>query len=305
MRIILTIASVSVVNAAECALDSSGAVANGIDSALGIWASTERCKPGLGVKCEIDVASTIKSVSATASSIAGMMASCGAIDETNAQCGLAVNGLVGAAAGLAAASGTIADFCALHTAGPEELHPLTTDLGKCTANTGGAINSIFDAKNTISSMQKDCDVSGSNKCTVGILDVVSVVSDLGAHIAGSTAFCQSYAGTGGKSITEAKCAKGVLEAVSSLSAVSKIATGVSQACSASSTRLYLEGRGLASGGEGSLASVGLFAVAAVFAVTAVLSVVAGLRLAKSRQHSTARVLPQQEAEELLEVPVIE
>jgi len=302
MRIILVIASVSVANAAECALDSSGAVANGIDSALGIWASTERCKPGLGVKCEIDVASTIKSVSATASSIAGMMASCGAIDETNAQCGLAVNGLVGAAAGLASASGTIADFCALHTAGPEELHPLTTDLGKCTANTGGAVNSIFNAKNTISSMQKDCDVSGSKKCTVGILDVVSVVSDLGAHIAGSTAFCQSYAGTGGKSITEAKCAKGVLEAVSSLSAVSKIATGVSQACSASSTRLYL-----ASGGEDAkTASLGLFAVAAVFAVTAVLSVVAGLGLAKSRQHSSARmVLPQQEAEELLESPVIQ
>jgi len=302
---------------------------------LGIWASTERCKPGLSVKCEIDVADTIKSVSATASAIAGMMASCGAIDETNAQCGLAVNALVGASAGLAAASGEIADFCALHTPGPEELHPVTTDLGKCTANTGGAINSIFDAKNTISSMQKDCDVSGSKKCTVGILDVVSVVSDLGAHIAGSTAFCQSYAGTGGKSVTDAKCSKGVLEAVSSLSAVSKIATGVSQACSASSTRLYLEARGLASGkdaeksddGEdakgddaagalgsmgmklpksmGSLGSVGLFAGAAVFAVTAVLSVVAGFALGKSRQRSTARVLPQHEAEELLECPVIE
>jgi hypothetical protein len=249
MRVTLLISAVFLTNAKDCTLDSSGAVANAMDTALGIWASTERCKPPMAdgpIKCEQDVASTIKSVSATAGAIAGMLASCGAIDDTNAKCGLAVNALVGATAGLAAASGEIADHCALHAPGPLERKPTTTDLGKCVANSAHDINSLFNAKTIISGLSKDC--PDGKKCTVDILDVVSAVSDLGEHLAGSAAFCQAAAGGASAVVTnQEECTKGILGAVASLSGVAKIGMTVQEACSASATRLYLETRGREAG----------------------------------------------------------
>jgi len=303
IRIVLLISAVFLTNAKECALDSSGAVANAMDAALDIWASTERCKPPMAdgpIKCEQDVASSIKSVSATAGAIAGMLASCGEIDDTNAKCGLAVNALVGATAGLAAASGEIADFCALHAPGPEELKPRKTDLGKCVAHSAHSINSLFNAKTIISGLSKDC--PDGKKCTVDVLDVVSAVSDLGAHLAGSAAFCQAAHGGASALVTnQEKCTKGILGAVASLSGVAKIGMSVQEACSASATRLYLETRGEAATSSAILP----ITLAAALPIAAVLSVIAGLRLGKSRQHSSARILPTHESEELLEAPTVE
>jgi len=303
IRAVLLTSAVFLTNAKECALDSSGAVANAMDAALGIWASTERCKPPMAdgpIKCEQDVASSIKSMSATAGAIAGMLASCGEIDDTNAKCGLAVNALVGATAGLAAASGEIADFCALHAPGKEELKPRKTDLGKCVAHSAHSINSLFNAKTIISGLSKDC--PDGKKCTVDVLDVVSAVSDLGAHLAGSAAFCQAAHGGASALVTnQEKCTKGILGAVASLSGVAKIGMSVQEACSASATSLYLETRGEAATSSAILP----ITLAAALPIAAVLSVIAGLRLGKSRQHSSARILPAHESEELLEAPTIE
>jgi len=304
IRAVLLTSAVFLTNAKECALDSSGAVANAMDTALGIWASTERCKPPMAdgpIKCEQDVASTIKSVSATASAIAGILASCGAIDDTNAKCGLAVNSLVGATAGLAAASGEIADFCALHAPGPLERKARTTDLGKCVANSAHDINSLFNAMNVYQQLSKDC--PDGKKCTVDILDVVSTVSDLGAHLAGSAAFCKAaHGGASALVNNQEMCTKGILGAVASLSGVAKIGMSVQEACSESATRLYLETRGDAASSSAILPMI----LAAALPIAAVLSVIAGLRLGKSRQHSSARgILPAHESEELLEAPVVD
>jgi len=269
--------------AGTCVLDSSGAVSNAIDSALYIWTATERCKaPALGdapIKCEQDVASSVKAVTATAGAIAGMMNSCGAIDEANAKCGLAVNGLVSATAGLAAAGGKLTQFCKDNDF--EEKPELNTVLGKCTIQSGGAINSIFDAKNTIGHLQKGC--GEGKKCAVNVLDVVSVVADLGAHLAGSAAFCQQYATNGGAKVGAEMCTNGVLEAIAQLSNVARIAMGVEKACSKESTRLYLEGNGEAATSSPS-ATIPAVLLAAL-PITAVLGVIAGMRMAKSRQQA--------------------
>jgi hypothetical protein len=269
---------------------------------LYIWASTNRCKPPFAgnepLKCEQDVASSVKAVTATAGAIAGMMNSCGAIDEANAKCGLAVNGLVGAAAGLAAAGGKLTQFCVKKDF--EDVEPeLNTVLGKCTIQSGGAINSIFDAKNTIGSLQKSCTEDGKldgddlKECQVNVLDVVGVVADLGAHLAGSAAFCQQYANPA-SAVGSEKCAGGVLEAIAHLSNVARIAMGIKQDCSAESTRLYLNSEGVASSPSATMLPMFL---AAALPLTAVLSVIAGLRMAKSRQSS---VVSEEDAEQLLE-----
>jgi len=271
--------------AGTCVLDSSGAVSNAIDSALYIWTATKRCAaPVVGdapIKCEQDVASSVKAVTATAGAIAGMMNSCGAIDEANAKCGLAVNGLVSATAGLAAAGGKITQYCKDKDYGEEP--ELKTALGKCTIQSGGAINSIFDAKNTIGRLQKGCDDSDSKKCAVNVLDVVSVVADLGAHLSGSAAFCQQYATNGAAKVGAEMCTNGVLEAIAQLSNVARIAMGVEKACSQESTRLYLEGNGEAA--TSSPSATVTAALLAALPITAVLGVIAGMRMAKSRQQA--------------------
>jgi len=285
MRVALLLSSALLSSGAPCVLDSSGAVSNAIDSALYIWAATKRCAgPVVGdapIKCEQDVASSVKAVTATASAIAGMMNSCGAVDDANAKCGLAVNGLISATAGLAAAGGKLTQYCVnkdLQDPAPD----LNTVLGKCTIQSGGAINSIFDAKNTIGSLQKQCDDSGSKKCAVSVLDVVGVVSDLGAHLAGSAAYCQqefgATANVGGE-----LCANGVLEAIADLSNVARIAMGVEKACSTASTRLYLEGNVEATtSGPSTAIMAGLVAMGVAGLV---LGVVAGSRIARSQQTS--------------------
>jgi len=285
MRIALLLSSALLSSAAPCVLDSSGAVSNAIDSALYIWAATKRCAgPVVGdapIKCEQDVASSVKAVTATASAIAGMMNSCGAVDDANAKCGLAVNGLISATAGLAAAGGKLTQYCVnkdLQDPAPD----LNTVLGKCTIQSGGAINSIFDAKNTIGSLQKQCDDSGSKKCAVSVLDVVGVVSDLGAHLAGSAAYCQKeFSPTA--NVAGELCANGVLEAIADLSNVARIAMGVEKACSTASTRLYLEGNvEAATSGPSTTIMAGLVALGVVGLV---LGIVAGSRIARSQQTS--------------------
>jgi len=285
MRVALLLSSAFLSSAAPCVLDSSGAVSNAIDSALYIWAATKRCAaPVIGdapLKCEQDVASSVKAVTATATAIAGMMNSCGAIDDANAKCGLAVNGLVSATAGLAAAGGKLTQYCVkkdLEDPAPD----VNTVLGKCTIQSGGAINSIFDAKNTIGRLQKQCDDSGSKKCAVNVLDVVGVVSELGAHLAGSAAYCQKTFGSTAD-VSSELCANGVLEAIADLSNVARIAMGVEKACSAASTRLYLEGNVEAStGGPSTTMMAGLLALAVAGLV---LGVAAGSRIARSQQTS--------------------
>jgi len=292
MRITVLLTSALLTTASgSCVLDSSGTVSNAIDSALYIWTATKRCAgPVVGdapIKCEQDVASSVKAVTATAGAIAGMMNSCGAIDDANAKCGLAVNGLISATAGLAAAGGKITQFCKDKDFGEEP--ELKTALGKCTIQSGGAINSIFDAKNTIGHLQKGCDANtDGKKCAVNVLDVVSVVADLGAHLAGSAAFCQAYATHGAAKVGAEMCTNGVLEAISQLSNVARIAMGVEKACSKESTRLYLEGNGDGDVGEAPTSSPSATITAALLAalpITAVLGVIAGMRLAKSRQQA--------------------
>jgi len=310
----------SVKSAPSCELDSTGAVSSAIDSALYIWASSKRCSPPLAdnIKCERDLTSAIEAVTATAGAIAGMVGSCGGEIDKNMKCALAVNSLVSATAGLASAGGKVADFC-----GKQDYSThmdRTTTLGKCTIHGGGSINALFDAQQTIRSLSKRC-VPSEKKCIVGLIDVVTVVSSLGAHIAGAASFCQEA--KDGTVNGKGQCASGILASIAHLSYMARIGMGIEKACSPEATRLYLEGRDLADKAKdetagdddkssgalaflgslasvgiskkqlGSLDSLGLF-VAAALPITGLLSVVAGMRLAKSRQQQSARDVEQDE-----------
>jgi len=297
MRGALSLALVCLATAApECMLDSSNAVADGIDSALFIWAATKRCKGAIlanaPVKCEQDLTSAIQSVTALANSIAGMVASCGGIKEANLQCGLDADRLVSASAGLAAAGGTIADDCAgvAPAQYDGDIHERASQLGKCTADGGKSMNSIFEASNQLQVMKNKCQ---GKACTINSLDLVDVLASFGSYIAAAVDDCSAY--TGGKlhgdGNEKADCTSGVLGSIAQITTVAKIGLEMKTSC-AKSSRLYSDiDRQAATATASPLA----LALAAILPIAAVLSFVAGSRFAKNRKQAvTHDEIPQVE-----------
>merc|ERR1719253_76182 len=201
MRGIVSLALVSLTTAGHsCELESSAAVADAINSAMFIWAAAKRCKPGSAVlaeapvKCEQDVASSIQSITAMSAAIAGMIDSCDGINKENHKCAAAANSVVSATAGLAAAGGAIADKCTDAGHGYGDVLGTATTLGKCTADAGSSMNSIFGAVNTLHHVKKGCDAAKHHekKCTADSLDMVSVLASFGAYIAAAVEDCSMY-----------------------------------------------------------------------------------------------------------------
>merc|ERR1719446_1663992 len=84
-----------------------------MNAVIYMWTASQRCgEKDSAAKCEVDVASAIDSVTNVAGSVVKVVQGCGvALEGTEQRCGMAVNKLTGGAAGLAAASGGIADTC--------------------------------------------------------------------------------------------------------------------------------------------------------------------------------------------------
>jgi hypothetical protein len=295
LRGILSLALISLAAAGgQCELDSSAMVEDGINGALAIWASTKRCHGAWlslsPVKCEQDIATSIQVVTHMAGSIAGMVQSCHqSLVTENHECALAANALVSATAGLAAASGLIADKCAHVAKAPKDggVLGLATDLGSCTADAGGSMNSLFHASNSLQNVKKHCAKGlGQKHCAMDALDAVGVLSSFGAAIAAAVSDCSAYHDkTAPPSATTdtaaASCANGILSAVAQLTEVAEQGVTLKRVCEAPAARLYLEGHDAAT--SGALP----FALAAALPITAVLSFALGKRVAKSRQQTAA------------------
>jgi len=299
MRGILSLALVCLATAnvaPQCMLDSSDAVAKGLDSALFIWAATKRCKGAIlanaPVKCEQDLTSAIQSVTSLANSIAGMVASCGGIKEANLQCGLDADRLVSASAGLAAAGGTIADDCAdvAPAQYDEDILERESQLGKCTADAGESMNSIFEASNTLQEIKHKCQ---GKSCTINSLDLVDVLASFGSYIAAAVDDCSAYSGDRlhGDGNKKADCTSGILGSVAQISKVAKIGLEMKTSCGKSSSRLYSD---IDSQAGTAIASPLALALAAILPIAAVLSFVAGSRFAKNRQQTRDHELLQVE-----------
>jgi len=294
MRGILSLALVLLAGASshhKCELNAGDAVEHGMNAVLDIWAATKRCHgpDGMAVKCERDVASSIQELTAFGGAVAEMVGSCAGVKMENADCAEAANSLVSATAGLAAASGAIANDCA-HIV-PEHLNEDVNEeetlLGKCTADAGDSMNSLFHSTSALQHVQKKCSDSKKNgKCTVEALDVVSVLSSFGAYIAAAYNDCSAYDAkrthSKGADTSAAACTADVLAGIADLSALANIGLKMNKACASSSSRLYLNTNVEATTAAGSLSNM---ALAAFLPIAMVLSFVAGRRFGKADQSS--------------------
>jgi hypothetical protein len=295
LALALTFLAATTANAGhKCELDSADTVEHGVNAALAIWAADKRCHGTLlteaPVKCEQDVSTSIQELIEMGSALGGMVGSCGAVKLENWKCGKAADNVVAATAGLAAAAGKIADDCAhiVPAALDGDVLDTATQLGKCTADAGDSMTTLFHAHNSIQHLKDKCGAGSRRRrkggCTVDALDVTSVLADFGAYIAAAYTECSEYHNAAAD--TEASdCADGVLSGIAQLTELAKLGLEMKDACKSSSSRLYLD-----SNNEAASATTSplVLALAAILPVSAVLSFVAGSRFAKSRQQTSAR-----------------
>jgi len=294
MRAILILAMMATAKG-DCTLDSTSAVAHGINSALYVWAATKRCTGDAlaeaGVKCEQDVTGAIEEVVGMAKDIAGMVASCDDIRNDNHKCAMLVTDLVSKTAGLAHDGGALADKCDKDLV-PKELDngvlDKKTSLGSCTVNSGSAMNSLFKAYNGINGAKKNCAKDGRS-CTTSSLNLLSVISNMGKYLSKAVSNCKAYEGSQEKpkrsdDTYSEDCAASVLGSIADLSGVAQIGLQLKDACFVSDARLFIE-NGSTEVAEPAGSNFMVFGLAAMVPMTAVLSFLAGNRFAKARRQT--------------------
>jgi len=212
-----------------------GAAAN---AGVYLWAAIERCPKGAAasddIKCEIDVASAVQSVTDMANIIAKSVDSCaGGLGAGNAQCGMAAGSLISAASGLAAGAGSLTHWIEKGTTGGNAVTDATTlRTGKCIVNAKSVMSDIFQVAAAIKAAQAGCADDGAEVCAAKTLSVVSILSGLGSAIANVVGFCTP------QDDKTARMSGDIMGLVGVLDKVAQAGIAVNQQCQVSPARLY-------------------------------------------------------------------
>jgi len=295
MRPLLFFTAIAAASAgnADCAIDGAKAMDQFSDAAIFIWAATERCGKATEsqVKCEVDIASAIQSVNDMIGVIVSAVGDCGAIKTDHQACGMAVGELTSAAAGLAAASGGIADACPKTMdnipEGTAKAPGTATNMGLCIVDAKSVVTSLFSASKLLSEAGGVCqgDEFGSkSSCAYKALDIVSALADMGSFLGASVNDCTSVKGNGNDN---ADCTSNILATISSLHAVAEAGMHIDKECRVDSSRLFLADQEVAAKGTSSFMNL---ALAACLPIAAVLSFVVGRRTRANYQLAPAREL---------------
>jgi len=263
------------VDTLTCAIEGSGAIESTIAAAVYMWASTQRCaKTNSGydaIKCEIDIASAIKATTDMIDIIVGAVNQCdGAVTE-NAACGAAVGTLTSAAAGLAAGGGDLAHWLADNSPGGNiVVDATTTKTGKCVVNVGGAAHGLFGAAAGIKLASKGCDGDSEEGCATDVLNVMSIMANMGSAVAHITDQCTTEGNVEGDMTGD------ILGLVGALDLVAAAGIAIEKSCKVSDSRLFAVEMDKYK--EPSTNNSMNLALAALVPIAAVLSFVGGRRI---------------------------
>jgi len=290
--LLCTVIATAVADNADCAVDGAQAMNQFSDAAIFVWAATKRCGKATEskVKCEVDITSAMQSVTDMITVIVSAVGDCGAIKTDHQACGMAVGELTSAAAGLAAASGGIADACPKTKNNLPDGKPTglgqATNLGLCIVDAKSVVASLFSASKLLSEAGGVCqgkEFGSKSSCAYKALDIVSALADMGSFLGASVNDCTSLKGDGN---ADAGCSSNILAAISSLHAVAEAGMHIDRDCRVESSRLYLADQEIAAKGTSFLN----LALVACLPVAAVLSFVLGRRTRANYQLAPAREL---------------
>ena len=117
------------------------------------------------------------------------------------------------------------------TGGDVVVDVTTTELGKCVANVGGAAHGLFSAAAGIKAATKGCAGTDGEACATDVLNVISVLSNIGSAVAHITDQC-----TGTHNLNGAMTGD-ILKFVSAANAVATAGMAVDKACTVSEAEL--------------------------------------------------------------------
>jgi len=286
---------------AKCAFDGAAAVSEISDAATYLWAASQRCGRTAvsGAKnpmCTIDIASATQAVSDMVVVIAKAVEDCGAIHGENLECGMAIGGLTGAAAGLTAGASGIAQDCTGANPLPAASAVFSDRVysgGKCIVDAKDTITNLVAASMKLGKVSKACE-AGSVSCTNNVLSIIGAAASMGSALAGTVTDCQSVAPTSAGN-KNAKCVQSSLRTVAALDKLGLAGTNIAHKCTVSAARLYE----LEAAQTGSSSNSLVFGMAAFIPIAAVLSFVVGARFAKLRESRNPHTSCDSEAAEEL------
>jgi len=274
---------------AQCAFDGAAAVSEISDAATYLWAASQRCGRTAvsGAKnpmCTIDIASATQAVSDMITVIAKAVQDCGGIQGESLECGMAVGGITGAAAGLTSGAMAMAQDCTGSIpleASSSAFSDRVYSTGKCVVDAKDTITNLVAASMKLGKVSKACE-AGSVSCTNNVLSIIGAAASMGSALAGTVTDCQSVAPTSAGN-KNAKCVQSSLRTVAALDKLGLAGTNIAHKCTVSAARLYE----LEAAETGSSSNSLVFGMAAFIPIAAALSFVIGARFAKRRvQHNT-------------------
>jgi len=218
----------------DCVVDGAEAVSDLMDSTMFIWASIQRCGDHAGtggqeVRCEIAISSAIESVNSMINVILKAVDKCGDLHGKNKKCGLAAGRLTKSIAGLAAASGGIAEKCphAPGNKGALTWNKNSMQTPMCVVNLKNSAKSLFKAIKALMKVKNNCEVGLSRKCASNGLKIVGAFAGLGEYLAGTVGQC-----TSGSTHEDIKCDEQIQRLVKETTQVAQAGIDLSKACEA-------------------------------------------------------------------------
>jgi len=218
----------------DCVVDGAEAVSDLMDSTMFIWASIQRCgdhagKGGQEVRCEIAISSAIESVNSMINVILKAVDKCGDLHGKNKKCGLAAGRLTKSIAGLAAASGGIAEKCpnAPNNKGALTWNKNSMQTPMCVVNLKNSAKSLFKAIKALMKVKNNCEVGLSRKCASNSLRIIGAFAGLGEYLAGTVGQC-----TSGSTHQDIKCDEQIQKLVKETTQVAQAGIDLSKACEA-------------------------------------------------------------------------
>jgi len=206
-----------------------------MDSTMFIWASIQRCGDHAGVggqevKCEIAISSAIESVNSMINVILKTMNKCGSLHAQNAECGMAAGRLTKSIAGLAAASGGIAQKCpdAGNSYGKLKWNKNSMQQPMCVIRLKNSAKSLFKVIKTLMKVKASCPAGGATrKCASNSLRIVAAFAGLGEYLTGVVGEC-----TSGANHKDVQCDEQFQKLIKESTKVAMAGIDLSKACEA-------------------------------------------------------------------------
>lgn len=222
---------VRIVQQSQCLLDSAQTVSDALDASMFIWAAVARCgRNGEALKCSINVASAIQSVTSMTVILVKGLAQCGDVKTENQQCGISAGQMVQKVAGLTSKAGGIAQECMPHPSLPNNWGQGPAIL--CAVDVKDAAKNVFVVTKALLGLERNCneDTNGRKpmRCATNALRVVSAFAGVGQYLAGAMAQCEADPGAINDKM--ARCAQETIGFTEQLSKIAQEGLEMARKC---------------------------------------------------------------------------